>query len=328
MGTWFGSPSGSMATQFPFVVRPLRRSDYPRYVEVVRLAVGKFERSTGLDVGSEATIAQLSRRSTWLLLGLFRIVGRPIVDTWIACQEREVVGAATVLWLPKVGYVAGVATKPELRGRGIATHLLAMIAEQTHRRRRAWMALDVESENLTAIQLYRKVGYQSVGTSAWFTRADLPSFETAVPSAVLPVSRTDWTSLPARLEAGRPGEYRDAFRASPSVLTHNEILLRGGRVEFHTWKRELPGGGVAVVRAYFIPGVSMAAYLPLSSTPEASVDEFVGLIDAATAWLVPQAPSRVLAVAPEPRGNATVALERRGFSAVASTTAMLARLPD
>lgn len=308
--------------------RPLRRSDYASYHEVVGLAVGNFERSTGLDVSSEATIAQLSRRWIWFLLGMFRLFGRPIVDTLVACQDREVVGTATVLWLPTVAYVAGVATRPEVRGRGIATHLLTLLTEMARRRHREWLALDVESENLGAIRVYRKAGYREVGTYTWFSRPELPRAASPTLSNVVPVGRSDWGSLSARLEAGRPTDYRNAFPASGGILTHNEILVRGRRVGYSTWKRELPEGGVVVLRAYFDPGAGLAACFPISTTPEASPDDFAGLIHAATDWLAPQHPSHVIAVVTEPRGNSTVALERLGFAAAASTTAMLARVGD
>jgi len=317
-----------MATQDTIVYRPLRRSDYASYHEVVGLAVGKFERATGLDLSSEATIAQLSRRWIWFVLRLAGLFGRPIVDTMVACQARQVVGTATVLWLPSTAYVAGVATRPEFRGRGIATHLLGLLAERARGHHRRWMALDVESENLGAIQVYRKAAYRDAGAYAWLTRTDVPRPESPASASVASVGSSDWESIIARLEAGRPADYRDAFPATGSVLSHNEILVRGGRVGYETWKRELPGGGVAVMRAYFVPGVGIAAYFPMSTTPEASPDEFVDLIDAATDWLTPQRPNHILAVAPEPRSNSTIALERRGFTVAASTTAMLARVGD
>ena len=315
-----------MVSQTPLVYRSLRRSDYASYHEVVSLAVGQFERSTGLDGSSEATIAQLAHRRTWMALGLLRLFGHPIVDTLVACQDRQVVGTATVLWLPNAAYVAGVATRPELRGRGIASHLLSLLAKRARRHRRGWMVLDVESGNLSAIRVYRSAGYRDVGTYSWFIGPEAPRAESFPPSTVVPVGRADYGSLIARLEAGRAADYRNALPASEAVLGHNEILVREGRVAVSTWKRELPGGGVAVLRAYFVPGVALAAYFPLFTTPEASPDDFVGLIDAASEWLAPQHPRRLIAVAPEPRGNATVALEHRGFSSVASTTAMLARV--
>lgn len=315
-----------MATQGDYVFRPLRRTDYASYLSVVRLAIGDFETSTGLDVSSEATIAQLSRRSVWFILHLLRLVGRPIVDVLVAVRGREVVGTATALWLPRAAYLAGVATKPELRGRGIASRLLGLHAERARRHRRAWMALDVESGNRTAIRVYESSGFRDVGRFSWFTRADPPPASSPPSEAVVPVGASDWAGLAARIEVHRAAEYRGAFPAGEATLTHNELMVRGGRVESRTWKQELPGGGVAALRAYFIPGVGMAAYFPISSAPEASPDAFVGLIDTATDWLRPRFPSRFLAVTSEPRGNAAVALERRGFTCVASTTAMIARV--
>lgn len=317
-----------MAPPDSCVFRPLRRSDYASYYSVVHQSIGPFERATGLDVNSEATIAQLSRRWVWLLLRLLRLFGRRIVDIEVATQGTEVVGTATILWLPRTAYVAAVATRPELRGRGIASRLMALLAERARRYRRAWMALDVETENEVAIRVYRRAGYQTVGSYSWFSRADLPTVESPPSSEVTPVGSADVGGLCTRLDANRPVEYREAFPADRAALTHNEILVRGGRVELATWKRELTGGGVAVLRAYYVPGTRMAAYFPISTAPEGSPDDFGGLIDAATGWLRPRSPSRVIAVAPEPRGNSTVALERRGFPAVASTTTMVARVVD
>lgn len=317
-----------MATPGPFVYRPLRRSDYASYHSVVRMAVGNFERSTGLDLTSEAAIAQLSLRSTWWWIWWLRLIGRPVVDTVVGTQGTDVVGTATVLWLPRTAYVAGVATRPDLRGRGIASHLLALLAERARRYHRVWMALDVESENQVAIRVYRAAGYRPVGSYSWLSRTALPAMESPVPPAVAPVGPADWGSLAARLEAGRPSEYRGAFPAGEATLTHNEVTVRGGSVELATWKRELAGGGVAALRAYFLPGVGMGTYFPVSTVPEASPDEFAGLIDAATGWLFARRPRRVNAVAPEPQGNVTIALERRGFLTVASTTVMVARIAD
>lgn len=315
-----------MATPDPLVYRPLRHRDFASYVSVIRLAVGHFERSTGLDINAEATFAQLSRWSTWFLLGWLRLFGRRIVDVLVALQGTHVVGTASALWLPRTAYVAGVATRPEMRGRGIASRLLALLEERARRHHRTWMALDVESNNEVALRVYRAAGYVPVGSYAWFSRSELPTAASPPSPGVTLVSSADGRSLAPRLEAGRPAEYRDAFPASDAILTHNEIVVRGGRVELATWKRELAGGGVAMLRAYFLPSARMAAYFPVSTAPEASPDEFTELIDAASAWLRPRAPRQVIAAAPEPRGSSTVALERAGFSAATSTTVMLARV--
>lgn len=41
------------------VFRPLRRADIPSFTEVIRLGIGRLERSTGLDEGAEAMFSML-----------------------------------------------------------------------------------------------------------------------------------------------------------------------------------------------------------------------------------------------------------------------------
>jgi hypothetical protein len=147
-----------------------------------------------------------------------------------------------------------------------------------------------------------------------------------VPPTVLPVGSVDWKGLSARLDASRPNDYRDAFPAGKRVLTHNEYLVRSGPTEVETWKRELPGGSVAALRACFVTGVRQAVYLPMSTGTNDGPEVFLGLIDAASEWFRARGPARVLAATSEPRGGASAALERRGFAPAASTIAMIAPL--
>jgi ribosomal protein S18 acetylase RimI-like enzyme len=319
--------SGELSSPVDYEIRPMRRTDYAGYWQITRLAIGPFERSTGLDGSAEPAIAQLSHRSVWLILNLARFFRRPLVEIALATRGGEVVGTATVLWLPRAGYVQGVATSPEMRGRGIASRILAYHAEQARRFHRAWLALDVESENETATRVYRNAGYRETGRFTWFTRSDLPPNGIApVPPTVLPIGSADWKGLSARLDASRPHDYREAFPAGKRVLNHNEYLVRSGPTEVQSWKRELPGGSVAALRACFVTGVRQAVYLPMSTDPNDGPEVFLGLIDAATEWFRSRGPARVLAVASEPRGGASAALEQRGFAPAVSTIAMIAPL--
>ena len=315
-----------MAAPIGYQIRRMRRADWASYREVTRLAIGNLETSTGLDESSDVAIAQLSRRSIWFLLAVFRMFRRPIVDVVVATRGAEVVGTATVLWLPRTAYVAGVATRPELRGRGIASRILAHHAENARRLHRRWMALDVESENETAIRVYQRAGYRETARFAWFTRTGLPPKGDSAPPTVLPVGSLDWSGMLARLDASRPKEYRDAFPAGRRVLDHNEYVVRGGRAEVETWRRELASGAVAVLRACFVAGPRMAAYFPMSTDGTTAPETYLEMIDTATEWFRPRNPTRVLAVVSEPSGAAGAALERRGFSPAVSSMAMLAPL--
>jgi len=287
------------------------------------LGVGPLETSTGLAESDAATIQQLSRHSIWFVLRLLRLLGRPIVDTVVALDGGRVVGTGTIVWLPKTAYVAGMATRPEYRGRGIASRVLALLGERARQQERAWLALDVEGENVTAQNVYQKAGYRESGRFAWFTRNDLPPVGSTAPAGVREAKRADWKALTAELERGRPADYCSALPAGSRVLGHNEYIVRTGRVKSRTWLHNAVNGTTCVVRAYFLPSTRMGVYFPMSTLPEPPSEEFAGVLEAATQWLRPQAPRRCIAVAAEPHGPIAAALEREGFLRVVSSRVMI-----
>jgi GNAT superfamily N-acetyltransferase len=294
---------------------------------MVLLAIGPFERSTGIDAIAEATTDLLSRRSIWFFLRLTRLFGRPVVDILVARDGSGMAGTGLVVWLPHVAYVANMATRTEMRGRGIASQILALQQGEARRRRRPWMALDVEGENETAQRVYRRAGYHDAGSCRWFTRTGLPSTGGArgTPGTRV-VARSDYAELARKLDASRPADYRSAFPAGQRLLHHNEFLVRGGRVERRTWRVDASDGRFAVVRAYYLRGASMGVYFPMTTHPGTSPEEILGGVDAATEWLRSFGPARCLAMVSEPKEAVAIALEQRGFSSVVSTLTMLRRV--
>ena len=155
------------------IFRELRRADLPTFTTVMRLGIGKLERSTGLDQNAEAMVTVMSRWSIWFLLWLSRLIGRPFVRVYIAVDGPRVVGTGTVFMLSRAGYVGGMATEVEYPRCGIASRILDLLQAEAARRGRDWLVLDVESENDTAIRVYQRAGYRAVGRFAWFTRPGL-----------------------------------------------------------------------------------------------------------------------------------------------------------
>jgi len=304
----------------PFEFRRLRRSDVSGYLPVVLQGIGKLERTTGLDRGSEATIRTLSRRTVWWLLGFLRAIGRPVLDIYVAAEGGRIVGTGTILWLPSSGYVAGMATEAAYRGRGIASRILALQREEVARRRKGWLALDVESENETAVRVYEKAGYREAGRFAWFARTGLPETGPVAPD-VRPATGRELAELALALDAARGEEYRAALPASPRMLSHIQILVTGRRVEHRTWVVPTSGGAPIAVRASFDANARLGAYFVLPGRSPPSSDELLRAIAPATAWLRPLSPSTSFAVAPEPSGEIGPTLERLGFAfAVRSLT--------
>jgi GNAT superfamily N-acetyltransferase len=76
---------------------------------------------------------------------------------------RPATTAAVCISLPEVWIITDVYTRPEHRGRGLATYLIAYITLQALAAG-ATPALSVVEDNAAAIKTYRKVGYRAVRT--------------------------------------------------------------------------------------------------------------------------------------------------------------------
>ena len=304
----------------PLEFRTLRRADVPAYLPVILLGVGNLERSTGLDRGSESTLRMLSRRSVWWILAFLRAVGRPAVDIFVAADGERLVGTGTILWLPSAGYVAGMATRPEYRGRGIASRILALQRAAVARRGKAWIALDVESENSVAVRVYERAGYREAARFSWFARPGLPG-DGALTPEVAPATRAEVAEVIGGLDAARSPEYRAALPASARMLSHIQILVSGRRVQHRTWVVSTASGSPFVVRAACDVNAQLGAYFLLPGRSVPTSEEVERALTPATAWLRGLAPTRSFAVVPEPVGQVGPALEKFGFRfAVASLT--------
>jgi ribosomal protein S18 acetylase RimI-like enzyme len=314
-------PSGALE------YRHLRRSDLPAYRKLMPLAIGRLERSTGLDENGDLLPATLARWPIWAFLRLLQLFGRPFLQVHVAADGSRLVGTATLIMLRNTGYVVAVATEPEYRGRGIASHLLEQLRTETGQRRRKWIALDVESENETAVRVYRRAGYREVARFAFYRRPGLPAANPTAPS-IAPATRKDLKGILSQIEASRGPEYRAALPASARILSHVELIIQGGRGERETWLRRGSSGATSALRAYFVPATRMGALFPLTREPETPPDGLAALLEQGIAWLRSKNPVTCLAVVPEPIGSLGPLLESLGFARVVSATTMASPVPS
>jgi ribosomal protein S18 acetylase RimI-like enzyme len=305
--------------------RLARHSDLAAYAKLATFAVGEFERSTGLGENPEAMAATLARWPIWTLLQFSQFLGRPILQVHLATDGPRLVGTATLVLLRETGYIVSVATLPEYRGQGIASHLLERLHAETVRRHRRWVALDVESENESALRVYRRAGYREIARHAWFRGPRLPP---SVGPTAAPAKAAELHEFVRAVNANRSPELRTALPATPRALSHLEFMFRGGRVERATWLRRATNGSVVGLRAYFTQATRTGVFLPISSTLSPTTEEFRPLCAAGTAWLAPRAPSVCLAVVPEPAALFGPLFEEMGLKPVVGTTTMARRLAE
>lgn len=62
--------------------------------------------------------------------------------------------------LPNEYYVSNVAIYPEFRGSGLGTKLMLNAEQTASKRKMKYISLDVEADNETAVNLYKKLGYK------------------------------------------------------------------------------------------------------------------------------------------------------------------------
>ena len=317
----------SSSARRTLVYRPLRRSDSAKYIELLLESMGEFEQETGIGDGAESAIRSLFRLPIWWVVKFLSGIGRPVADIVVAASDGTIAGTGMILWTRNTAYVAGMATRPEFRGQGIAAEVLARLGVEARRRKRPYLALDVESANETAIRVYRRAGYQEVAEFSWFTRAGLPPISGANPGGTRPMRRSDQENIVTHLDAARPPLYRAAFPSSPKLLDHNEFTIRAPRIRHSTWVKRTTNGTDCVARAYFSPRKKWGTILLRTGTPEPPPEELASLLDAATSWLTPLRPSHCLAPVSEPPGAVTAALVRAGFSRAVGTKTMVRETP-
>lgn len=94
-------------------------------------------------------------------------------NTWINFLveiEGQPVGTAAFLTFPESAYVVNVSTLKKFRKRGIATRAMISLMEWCRTRGMKYMALDVESDESAALNLYRKLGFREFGESAGYVK--------------------------------------------------------------------------------------------------------------------------------------------------------------
>nr|WP_196792039.1 GNAT family N-acetyltransferase [Motilibacter deserti] len=109
-----------------------------------------------VDVDDEAEVAALLDEAA---PESYARPGDPDVHRWLGVREGgALLGVAAEAWnAPEVGFLAGVATRPAARGRGVARAVCAVGLARLVRRHGA-AALMVDDDNAAALAIYARLG--------------------------------------------------------------------------------------------------------------------------------------------------------------------------
>ncbi|MCI4363251.1 MAG: GNAT family N-acetyltransferase, partial [Thermoplasmata archaeon] len=154
-------------------IRPFRRADTPYYARWLAEEFLEEQRVVGFrPEGMRDLVDRAYRIDVRLLLGLLRLVRRPIFRLLIAEQAGTPVGMAFLGFGKRAGYIASVVTSPAMRGRGVATAIMDAAHAELRRFGRPYAVLDVLLSNSGARRLYRKLGYEPIRESRVWVGAE------------------------------------------------------------------------------------------------------------------------------------------------------------
>jgi ribosomal protein S18 acetylase RimI-like enzyme len=284
--------------------------------------MGAFERETGLDKTAEEVFRFFHRRSLWTLLALMRVFGRAPFTFFVGVDRGRVLGSAGLVLLPKAGYVIGVVTDSAERNRGIASHVVEDVHRAAVRQGRQWAALDVESDNETAIRVYRRLGYEERMRFDWYV-GPIPTALAPQTCQATEARRSKTNDMVAWVSARQPISIREALPANAKMLSHLENVAQLPGSLMKTWSISTSGKTAAVVRGYYIPTIKTVFAIPAAWDSSVLTDGVSCLVAPAVEWAHAMDATRMVAVLPEPPGESEGSLTALGLKKAVATILMV-----
>ncbi len=266
--------------------------------------------------GFQEVVRRVFRWDVRLVLGLLRLVGRPIFRFFVIEEGGRLAATTLLTYSPRAGYVSMVVVAPEHRRRGFARTLLEEARRAARARGRRYVVLDVLAANTPARTLYERLGYRTLRSTAYFVH-DRPSALPPAPGGGVtgqrPFRPRDAREL-ARIDArSRPADVVRVLPTSPRDFTGSAWesgLLASERAAWVIDDGEGP-------RAWVSATISKATEAGHLSNPivDGSVtpERVEALVRTAAAWCATRGAPRLLAMVPEENERGRAALTATGF---------------
>jgi len=317
-----------MEPQVPDVeYREIRRGDLASFDRVIVQGMGNLERSTGLDELALALFQSLHNPGTWTVLRILRWLGRAPIKVFVGVDNGRVLGTASVIMLEKSGYVAAVATDSQARRRGIATQLLQKIHVEVQRESKKWVALDVESENETAIGLYKKLGYVETMVYGWYV-GPLPGAVVPGNAMATPVPGSQMSEVADWVGRNLPTSIADPLPPTKKRLSYVEMVIRGPRTPIKTWRLAPSGQTQAVARACYFDRIKTGFILPLAFDSVPVSEPLTSLFAPVIEWIRSSGGTRVVVTFPHPSRVLEQTMETLKLPKAVSTILMMRPTQD
>ena len=173
--------------------RPINLSkDLPQVVRLLEIVFGET-----LDAEGQRMFAQIGSSNQLPFLWSWSQGLAQLSPGFVWEENGRIVGNVTLLpaQTPRRFLIANVAVHPEFRRRGMARGLMQAVLEAVDQRRGQTVLLQVVKDNYQAVNLYRSLGFVTVGSmTEWFTPAsrlrELPLVDNRVETR--PLRRQEW----------------------------------------------------------------------------------------------------------------------------------------
>jgi ribosomal protein S18 acetylase RimI-like enzyme len=298
------------------MIRDLKAADAPRVFEFLSHEFPEEEAILGTrPEGFEKIVRRIFRWDSRIILGLLRLVGRPIYRFFVI-QDGERIVATTLLTFPEgAGYVSMVVVDPASRRRGHARALLEQARRATARRGRSYIALDVLEANAPARALYESIGYRTLRATGYFVReAPGPGPEVAPTfPGIRPFRPSDAEPLAAIAQRGAPPEVAKILPVRPRDLIGSNWVSQMLATVSAAWVVDRGRGPEAYLSASRTPATE-AGHLSAPIVAEsADPGAVAALVRTAVAWLGARDAPRAVCMVPAANERGRAALEEAGF---------------
>ncbi len=305
------------------MIRPLRLSDAPRYIDML---IGYFPEEEELLGGRREAYERFAHRLyRWdvrLALGFLALIRRPVFRAFCMEADGKLVATAVVTFTKRAGYIGAVMTDATYRRRGLAHRLVAECVRTAHSYGKPYAVLDVLSRNTPARALYDKMGFRALREQIVAvhdrpaSRSDSPA---RLASIIRPFRRSDRQPL---VEVARtvlaPG-FVEILPPSARDYDLSSVLIRGLESDSAAWviaSNGVVNGFVRATKSEATEAGNLSApLLARNVAPEAGV----ALVQTAVAWLAERHVPRIVTEYAAEDLAAGNALSSAGFHEVRRT---------
>jgi ribosomal-protein-alanine N-acetyltransferase len=130
----------------------------------IRMKWIRLRRATSEDIEEIYGLEESCFPTPWAKADMLKDLRENLLSTYMIAETAgEVIGYAALWTVLDEGHVLNVAMRPDMRGQGIATMMLSSLLEAGREKGAKSFTLEVRPSNESAIALYEKFGFKTVG---------------------------------------------------------------------------------------------------------------------------------------------------------------------